>query len=71
MARRMVWVVEKIHGIPQKRAACSQCGWISEMRHYGPKGERPTNTGAVRLEFLNHNCEEFPGGIRRWKAEAR
>jgi hypothetical protein len=65
MERRLIWTAEKVRGVPWKRAACSQCGWVSEMRHFGPKGERPTNTGAIRLEFLNHKMTflvEFADG---------
>jgi len=76
MARRMIWAVEKARGIPQKRAVCSQCGWVSEVRGirgsiYQKQDRRgiPGNTGAIRPEFLNHDCEEFPAGIRKWKAK--
>ena len=66
MARRMIWAAGKIHSLSGRKAACSQCEWVSEMRHYGRKGKHPANTAAVRLEFLGHNCEEFPAGARRW-----
>ena len=74
MVRRLIWTVEKVRGVPQKRAACWQCGWISEIRgirgltyERKSRGGIPANTGATRLEFLSHNCDEFPGGTRRWR----
>jgi len=73
MQWRMVGAVEKVRGIPQKRATCSQCGWVSEIRGirgltYSKQNRKgiPGNTGAIRLEFLNHNCGEFPGATRGW-----
>jgi len=73
MARRLIWTVEKVRGLPHKRAACSQCAWVSEIRGirgliYQKQNRKgvPANATAIRFEFLNHNCEEFPGGTRRW-----
>ena len=57
----MIWTTKKVRGVLQKKAGCAQCEWVSEMRHYGLKGKHPKNTGAIRLEFLNHNCDEFSG----------
>ena len=73
MSRRMLYTVEKVGGVPQKRAACSHCGWVSELR--GIRGfifqrmDRgvPANREAVREEFRNHECEAFPAGTRRWR----
>ncbi len=62
MARRLIWAAEKVRGVPQKRATCSRCGWISEIRGirggliYQKQNRKgiPANTTAIRLEFLNH-----------------
>jgi hypothetical protein len=53
MDRRQIWIIEKIHGVAWKRAACSRCGWVSEMPGArGPKrGGTPVNTGAIAASF--------------------
>jgi len=72
MIRRLVWAVEKVHGVPYRRAACSRCAWVSEMPFYrGSSKGQPRNTGAIRSEFETHECSEFPGGTRRWNIRPR
>jgi hypothetical protein len=60
MGRKLIWAVEKIRGVPQKRASCSQCGWASEG------GSGP---GMTKEEFRAHNCDEFPAGTRKWRVK--
>jgi hypothetical protein len=71
MERRQIWVVEKIHGVAYRRAACSRCGWVSEMPFYrgAKRGGTPGNTTAIQREFQSHDCSEFSGGSRRWRVK--
>jgi hypothetical protein len=72
MARRLIWTSEKTRGVSYKRATCSYWGWVWEIRpirggaYFRPEAF-PANKEAVGLEFRNHDCKEFPGGVRRWR----
>jgi hypothetical protein len=67
MAPRLVFVKEKIGrlGVVIKRGACSECGWVSDVRPPRLIDEIAENESAHR-QFLNHDCDDFPGGPRKW-----
>src|SRR5438045_7221765 len=67
MARTLVKLVEKVRGVPQMRGGCSECGWVSEMRKPIPLRSPAEHRKSIRTEFLEHDCNDFPGGTRRWR----
>ena len=70
LARRLIVVVEKVHGVPQKRGGCTECGWVSELRvgRLRNAGSSP-GRDSIREEFRNHDCNNFPGGTRKWNVK--
>ena len=76
MARRLIWATEKTRGAAYRRAGCSHCGWLSEVRpirgsaYFRPEAF-PANWEAIRGEFRSHDCGEFPGGTRKWNVNPR